>query len=149
MCDRARSGSLKCEACNRGCQNWTAIDFSLNITNERSHWVTPDRSFDVLVYRSEDFSLWASVRADPSNADQQAWPPLVRTNIPNDNSNLNSGLLPDGRVFLVHNPVSPASGDYDRDPITIATSVDGFDFNQVGVAMTCSDLSVDSVCGRR
>ena len=69
----------------------------------------------------------------------------------NDNSNLNGGPLPDGRVYLVHNPVTPKKkthgmglgGDHPsgRDPVTLATSKDGFDFDSVGVAMTCTNLT--------
>jgi hypothetical protein len=40
-------------------------------------------------------------------AAQGGWSPLVQTNIPNDKSNLNAGPLPDGRLYLVHNPVTP------------------------------------------
>lgn len=72
------------------------------------------------------------------------------TNIPNDNSNLNAGALPDGRIYLVHNPVTPANGkSWYRDPITVATSLDGYNFTQVGVVMTCTDLSSESVCSPR
>ena len=86
---------------------------------------------------------------------QAAWSPVVETNIPNDQSNLNAGTLPDGRVYLVHNPVTPVSSGGDsvnghnpsgRDPVTIATSRDGLIFDEVGVALTCTDLSSTSRC---
>eukprot|EP00041_Stephanoeca_diplocostata_P019696 m.428246 g.428246 ORF g.428246 m.428246 type:complete len:135 (+) comp21375_c0_seq3:318-722(+) len=68
------------------------------------------------------------------------------TNIPNDESNLNAGALPDGRVYLLNNPVfepktavsarhNVASGTLRfRDPVVVATSVDGYQFNKVCVA---------------
>ena len=60
---------------------------------------------------------------------QAGWPAIFKTDIPNDNSNLNAGELPNGTVYLVHNPVTPANGKaFMRDPVTVATSADGFTF---------------------
>ena len=35
-------GTLKCEACEGGCQVYSSIDFNLDIANERTHWVLPN-----------------------------------------------------------------------------------------------------------
>ena len=98
---------------------------------------------------------------------QSGWSPLVETNIPNDKSNLNAGLLPDGRLYLVHNPVTPGqtigngtrgaaivtpAGTKQpsfRDPITLSTSADGLAWGAPGVALTCTDLSPSSTCTLR
>ena len=149
------TGTLKCEACAGGCQIWNHIDFGLKMSNERTHWLVPGGAADVIAYRSNDHFLWATVRRGSTS--QADWPPIERTNIPNDNSNLNGGSLPDGRVYLVHNPVTPKKqtaahgmgltlglgGDHPsgRDPVTLATSKDGFNFDSVGVAMTCTNLT--------
>ena len=112
------------------------------MTNERTHWPVPGGAADVIAYRSQkDHFLWATVRRGSTS--QADWPPIQQTNIPNDNSNLNGGPLPDGRVYLVHNPVTPKKkthgmglgGDHPsgRDPVTLATSKDGFDFDSGGI----------------
>ena len=56
---------------------------------------------DVIAYRSEDHNLWATVRKpdDGGGYAQVGWPQIARTNIPNDNSNLNAGPLPDGALL--------------------------------------------------
>jgi hypothetical protein len=63
-------------------------------------------------------------------------------------SNLNAGRLPDGRTYLLNNPVVPLSGN-GRDPIMLATSRDGINFDSAGVAMTCSALGAASNCTSR
>jgi len=154
-CDPEKDGTLKCEACAGGCQIYDSIPFSLNMANERTHWLLPGKGGkeDIIAYRSsKTHKLWASKR---TGHQQAAWSPVVETNIPNDQSNLNAGTLPDGRVYLVHNPVTPVSSGGDsvnghnpsaRDPVTIATSRDGLIFDEVGVALTCTDLSSTSRC---
>ena len=125
-CQPAGSGTLKCEACAGGCQLYNDLPFtppqedsthkststdrshpSSVIGNERTHYVVPPGNNaslpDVILYRSgSNPFLFASVRHSPGQA---SWPAPVATNIPNDESNLNAGSLPDGRVYLVHNPV--------------------------------------------
>ena len=140
-CDPKRSGSTKCEACPGGCQLQNTINYHLGIANERTHWVAVNQTFDVIAYRSEDHQLWASTRnlsTTTGTAKQTDWLPIAVTNIPNDNSNLNAGQLPDGKIYLVHNPVS--GGPNGRDPVTVATSKDGLDFSTVAVVLTCTDL---------
>ena len=150
-CNPERDGTLKCESCPGGCQTYIDIDWKLGIANERTHWTVPTTTTkgaaagsDVIAYRSHDNFLWASVR---NLSTPKLWPEIAKTTIPNDNSNLNGGQLPDGRVYLVHNPVTPASGKaWGRDPVTVATSADGFNFDTVGVALTCHNLSATSGC---
>lgn len=107
----------------------------------------PSYSMDVILYRSGLPVLAAAVRE--YGAPQSAWgPDAYATNIPNDFSNLNAGRLPDGRTFLLHNPVVPLAGN-GRDPVTLATSRDGLNFDSVGVVLTCSDLGPSSNCTSR
>jgi hypothetical protein len=101
-----KTGTLKCEACKGGCQLWNHIPWESRMSNERTHWELPGGGGDVIAYRSEDHYLWATVRRHSTL--QSDWPPIQRSDIPNDSSNLNGGSLPDGRVYLVHNPVTPS-----------------------------------------
>ena len=79
--------------------------------------------------------VYAGLR--PAGQDTQgAWRNPVRTNIPNDESNLNTGLLGDGRRYLLNNavfepkeepggaPTAPRTLRF-RDPVVLATSGDG------------------------
>jgi hypothetical protein len=103
----AADSTLKCEACAGGCQLWDSIPFSLGMSNERTHYALPSKKqHDMILYRSgKTHTLWASRR---EGTNQSGWSQVVETSIPNDKSNLNAGPLPDGRVYLVHNPVTPA-----------------------------------------
>lgn len=50
---------------------------------------------------------------------------------------MNAGSLPDRRVYLLSN-----TGPYGlRDPLTIALSTDGFDFNQSFALLSCTQLA--------
>ena len=147
----ATDGTLKCEGCAGGCQVYSSIDFSLRIANERTHWEVPGEiDTDLIAYRSEDKYLYTSIRVNSTS--QQDWQTLQRSNIPNDNSNLNAGVLPDGRVYLVHNPVVPANGEcWARDPVTVAFSKDGYAFEDPAVVLTCTDMGANgtAACGPR
>ena len=67
----------------------------------------PGSSADVLLYRNKpktlrplaNHTLWSSYRTAPD----KPWLGPFKTNITDDTSNINAGLLPDGRVFLVSN----------------------------------------------
>ena len=78
-----------------------------------------------------------NIRENTSNA-QNPWSHLEKTNTPDLGSNLNSGSLSDGRVFLTWNGVpksrvldpDPTCFTYkgrlpDRNPLTLAISSDG------------------------
>lgn len=68
---------------------------------------------------------------------QGNWSEIQLTTVPNDDSNINAGVLPkDNGVFLVSNAV-PAKV---RDPITLSISRDGFDWSSCRVAQTCTDF---------
>eukprot|EP01084_Bolivina_argentea_P050634 93129_1 len=148
-CNNSNTGTLKCEVCNNGCQNYQSIDTELKIGNERSHYILPSKDMDVILYRCESHVFYVSMRnISLSNNTFGKWSTPIITNIPNDNSNLNLGILPDKRIYLVNNPVTPAPapGISARDPITLTTSKDGYIFDNVGVVMTCTNLSVTSTC---
>ena len=49
-------------------------------------------------------------------------------------SNINAGSLPDGRVYLLHNPVA---GPFERDPLVLSLSSDGYSFDKAYVALSC------------
>ena len=158
--DPATSGTLKCEACAGGCALWDAIpaDTQPLIGNERAHFLKPGCEGDgVILYRSgENGVLYASLREANASAAQRAWGAPVPTNISNDESNLNAGPLPDGRVYLVHNAVLRAKKDAAklgtlrfRDPITLATSADGVNFDRAHSLASCTNLSATSQCAPR
>lgn len=132
-CD-STSGTAKCEACDRGCQDFLHPRYpaDTNIANERTHWLLPGGG-DILVYRTNNSVLYASARASGGS-----WPvDLTPTNLPNDNSNINAGALPDGRTFIVANAVP----HHVRDPLTIALASDGLNFSSCAALMTCHDIA--------
>jgi hypothetical protein len=136
----------KCEACGGGCQLWSDIDRKkLPIGNERTHNLigggSPDSQKDVILYRTTKQILYASVR---DGGGQKGWSAPEATDIPNDDANINAGMLPDGRAYLLSNAMPFTI----RDPLTIATSKDGLDWSTCAVAMTCTDLKGDQ-CGPR
>ena len=117
------SGVFKCEACAGGCQLWDDVPHELYdaIGNERAHFERPGG--DTLLYRSGEVGfVYASTRG--ADRSQGAWGAPVLTNIPNDESNINAGTLPDGRIWFLNNPVfRPKHGSADtlrfRDPVTL------------------------------
>ena len=137
--------ATKCEGCGGGCQSWKA---AAGLANERTHYTVPGAAGghaatdDVLLYRSKDDVLYASVRSAPGAA---AWSAPTKTDVPNDNSNINTGDLPDGRRYLVSNAMPFKI----RDPLVIATSRDGADWDTARVAMTCTDMPGGSNCAPR
>eukprot|EP01116_Phalansterium_solitarium_P000090 TRINITY_DN10058_c0_g1_i2.p1 TRINITY_DN10058_c0_g1~~TRINITY_DN10058_c0_g1_i2.p1 ORF type:complete len:419 (-),score=100.75 TRINITY_DN10058_c0_g1_i2:31-1287(-) len=134
-------GTLKCEACLSGCQLWSDIPKSLKLANERTHYVVPGTSgssqTDVLLYRSQINRLYVSVRWSLDSS----WSIPAETDIPDDNSNINTGVLPDGRVFFLSNSLKYVI----RDPLTIALSRDGWSFDQAYVVISCTLLGPSNV----
>jgi hypothetical protein len=174
--DPATSGTLKCEACTGGCALWDAIPKATQplIGNERSHYLKPGSGDGVILYRSgANGVLYAALRSANASAEQAAWGAPLATNISNDESNLNTGPLPDGRIYLVHNAVfrakaaaatgpsaagasqRPAGAGAGlgtlrfRDPITLATSADGVTFDKAHSLASCTNLSATSTCAPR
>ena len=103
-----------------------------------------DVAYDVILYRSQadSFTFYASTRPSSEHPDQESWSAPVPTNIPNIKTNLDAGVLADGRAYLASNPLVNGDGDeFRRDPVTLATSSDGgASFDRVGVALTCLDM---------
>ncbi len=98
----ATVSTSKCEFCRGGCQDWAVPLNVTSLENERSHWRVPGSDADVLLYRSHNRVLYASVRTSVGGA----WPTPVPTNITDDVANFNAGNFPstaglDGRPFLV------------------------------------------------
>ena len=147
-CGGAGSGTTKCEACAGGCQPYAPLSPADRLANERAHWIVPAHNAqfagtDVIMYRCGSGFFYASSRL--RGAPAGAWAPVALSGVPNDNSNLNAGTLPDGRVYLVHNPLLGKI----RDPLTVAVSDDGLDFSAAGVALTCTSGIPGSGCGGR
>ena len=141
--DGSAGGVRKCEACVGGCQRWADIAPGVLtlLANERTHFQRAAAAGggvadDVLLYRSKANHFYASVRTGGLNS---TWSVPVVTDIPDDNSNLNAGTLPDGRVFLLSNSVQRPSL---RDPITLALSRDGVSFDAAWAVVSCADLAV-------
>lgn len=138
-CVSPSDGCLKCEACEGGCQPWSDV----NLVNERTHYkiagaagvkqTSPPVGSDIILYRSREHRLYVAVREVGS----ANWSTPLETDIPDENSNFNAGVLPDGRRFLVSNANDGASI---RDPLTIATSADGTDFDTVNAVFSCTQL---------
>lgn len=131
--------SAKCEFCAGGCQNWSIPLNISGIENERTHWRAADGA-DVLLYRSHERRLYASVR--PSGA-AAGWPVPLPTNISDDVANINAGNFPsshglDGRPFLVSNAMITII----RDPLYLSTAPDGFRLTTVAAIGTCADAAV-------
>jgi hypothetical protein len=93
-CPDAKAGTRKCEACEGGCQEYTAMGIcgthtSCNMDHERAHYRLPDQTTgsggggasDVLLYRAGEF-LFASTRVNSTR--KADWPLVSVTDIPND-----------------------------------------------------------------
>ena len=91
---------------------------------ELTSFVRPDGT-GVLLGRDADNSryMYASL-GDPK---ARRWDPLVRVNIPDSPSLSDTGVLPDGRAYLIHNPASA------RDPLVISLSRDGIHFDRAWI----------------
>lgn len=146
-CD-ATSGTLKCEACPNGCQIYNLSSTKLGLANERAYYPLPGSaaSGDVQLFRAHSGTLWASVRREVA-VGQTGWSPVQETTIPNDDSNLNAGVLPERKgVFLLSNAAKARV----RDPLTIALSRDGKDFSSCAIVQTCTALAAGrSTCRAR
>ena len=142
-----QANATKCEYCAGGCQDLRAVgvegvECAVEDVGgpwvERAHWIVPSDSSsgnngggstDILVYRSSRSSFCFSQRHQGGN-----WSALNTTRLPETHSNMNAGTLPDGRVYLLHNPVS---GPSERDPLVISLSSDGYSFDTAYVALSC------------
>ncbi len=75
-----------------------------------------------LLMRSDTQYLWHT----QSNDGGETWSDAYPTGIPNDKSKFDVGRLPDGRFYIVNNSVYGSQ----RNPLTIAVSSDGYNFNK-------------------
>ena len=129
----------KCEFCTGGCQDWAVALNVSSLENERSHWRVPGAEAEVLLYRSHNHVLYASVR----EAVGAAWPVPAPTNITDDVANFNAGNFPqtgglDGRAYLVSNALLTLI----RDPLFLSTAPDGYAFTTVAAIGSCEDSAV-------
>lgn len=133
----ATDGSTsKCEFCRAGCQNWTVALSVPSLENERSHWRVPGSDADVLLYRSHDRVLFASVRQSVG----AEWSVPAPTNITDDVANFNAGNFPldnglDERPYLVSNALITLL----RDPLFLSTAPNGWDFTTTAAIGSCED----------
>ena len=84
------NGTTKCEACRGSCGTTTRC--------ERAHYNMPDGSGDVIIARAGHTFNFSSRESKLGK-----WSPSRTTNIPDVGANLNTGTLPDGRVYLTSN----------------------------------------------
>ena len=95
-----------------------------------------------MVYRSHSNLLWSSVREEGAST----WSDVVLSPVPDDNSNINAGSLPDGTAFIVSNAVPHRP----RNPLTLALAPDGLNFTCIRVLQTCHPgFSANSTCQTR
>jgi hypothetical protein len=136
----AAAETLKCEACVGSCGNTTRC--------ERTHYHLPDGRGEIILERGFPnsghrgrFHFTFSKRSLGSE-----WTPDALTDIPDVDANLNAGVLPDGRIFLASNACPENGQGNGRDPLTVATSADGFAFDYAVAVMSCEALHQ---CGPR
>eukprot|EP01043_Picozoa_sp_COSAG02_P041669 COSAG02_NODE_3474_length_6681_cov_29.310696_6_plen_465_part_00 len=132
--------ATKCEFCEDGCQDLREAALGnapCKLADpggpwiERTHWRVPGTQEDVLVYRAEGQVLCFSQR---SGGNRGNWSAPSSTRLTDIHSNMNAGTLPDGRIYLLHNPIL---GKTERDPLVLSLSTDGFNFDQAFVALSC------------
>jgi hypothetical protein len=136
------ANATKCEYCAGGCQDLRATvvkDVECIAEDvggpwiERTHWTVPSNAkgngTDILVYRASRSVFCWSQRHQGGD-----WSALSKTRLPEIHSNMNAGTLPDGRVYLLHNPVN---GKSERDPLVVSLSSDGYSFDKAYVALSC------------
>ena len=136
------ANATKCEYCAGGCQSLRAVgnrSASCTVMDfggpwiERTRWAVPGNDdTDILVYRAEGQYLCFSQRSEGAAGE---WSLPSETKLTDIHSNFNAGTLPDGRVYLLHNPIIGAP--HLRDPLVLSLSSDGYAFSKAYVAMSC------------
>jgi hypothetical protein len=141
-CDEEES--LKCEACLNGC------DYKWKMTNDKklsrdlgggaeyTRYSLPNQTGEVILHRTRNHELSYTYRETVNTP----WTQLSVGHIPDSDSNLNAGTLPDGKIFLTSNPCTKG-----RDPLVVSTSVDGWYFDRAVGVMSCRTL--DNQCAPR
>lgn len=65
--------------------------------------------------------------------DGATWAPAVPTDIPDSAARANTGRLPDGQVFLIHNPLPIPPGKGGRSMLSISLARDGLHFDRTAI----------------
>lgn len=68
-----------------------------------------------------------------SRDDGATWAPAVPTDIPDSAARAHSGRLPDGQVFLIHNPLPIPPGKGGRTMLSISLARDGLHFDRTAI----------------
>jgi hypothetical protein len=149
--------TTKCEACKNGCDYPLPAPPAGNAAPPRSggpghggwgvggggeytHYNVPNSTAEVIIHRTKDHELGFTWRGDP--ADGVTWEAQRPTTIKDADSNINAGVLPDGRIFLASNACTKG-----RDPLVVSTSADGYHFTGAVAVMSCKTL--DGQCSPR
>jgi hypothetical protein len=141
------AAGAKCEACVGGCQRLEPLigppgtgqragcDIDAAGTRqsfiERSRYTVPGGHSEVLLYRqkrSKDTAYFCFSARDGPTAQ---WSEPAPSGIPDCTSNMNAGVLPDGRVFVLSNPST-------RETLVISLSHDGFNFSHAFDLASCN-----------
>ena len=75
---------------------------------ERTRYTVPGAGREVLLYRNNHSQATAYFCYSTRGGPGAAWSEPAPSGIPDATSNMTAGQLPDGRVFLLSNPSSPA-----------------------------------------
>jgi hypothetical protein len=144
---RPCDAGTKCEACIGSCQPLPPImgppgtgqQKGCDIDYEGSHqsWVertrysVPNSQREILLYRNNHSKETAffcfSTRAGPNDR----WSEPAPSSIPDSASNMNAGVLPDGRIFVLSNPRTRAT-------LVMSLSDDGYNFSQAFDIASCN-----------
>lgn len=68
-----------------------------------------------------------------SHDDGATWTSAVSTDVPDSGARANTGRLPDGQVYLIHNPLPLAPAKGGRAVLAISLSRDGLDFDRTAI----------------
>jgi hypothetical protein len=154
----------KCEACVGSCQPLPPImgapagknqqkgcDIDYEGTRqswiERTRYTVPGSQREILLYRNNHSKETAyfcfSTRAGP----HEPWSEPAPSGIPDSTSNMNAGMLPDGRIFVLSNHATRAT-------LVLSLSHDGYNFSHAYDIAACdrapfSNPSQPNGCKRR
>jgi hypothetical protein len=164
----ALNQTTKCEACVNGCDSnqnastyasgsvstggggdvssdagFPPLQASIGGGAEYTHYNVPNSTTEVILHRTKGKQFTFTYRPKPS----VRWSSELPSSIPDVRANLNAGVLPNGKIFLVSNPC-PSSPD-GRDPLAVSTSANGWDFDRSVGVMSCKQLGSTEKCGPR
>lgn len=148
-CIRTAEGLLLAPASSEKTKNWRCfIDVSRDDGNTWTRCdfiIRPRKNFGLAkmiqptLWQDDEGVVHALMRTDKGRIYKSSsvdggihWSKAERTELPNNNSGIDCVRVPDGRVFLVYNPVAENWGD--RSPLELAVSSDnGKSFSTVAV----------------